>query len=31
MDDLLQLDVAVPEMADVLTEVCYINSVFNNS
>ena len=24
MDDLLQLNVAVPEMADVLTEVCFL-------
>ena len=29
MDDLLQLDVAVPEMADVLTEVCFLNRVAN--
>ena len=27
MDDLLQLDVAIPEMADVLTEVCILNRI----
>ena len=27
MDDLLQLDAVVPEMADVLTEVCILNRI----
>ena len=32
MDDLLQLDVAVPDMAEVLTEVCkYIQLFFINN